>query len=267
MVRGGVEQRMEQKRMESMDRGDGVRLAFERIEGAEPTLVWLSGFRSDMSGTKAETLAQWARKEGRRFLRLDYSGHGASDGAFEDGTIGRWKDDALAVIDAQTAGPLALVGSSMGGWIAVLIALARPERVKGMLLLAPAPDFTERLIWPSLTEAAKAQILGQGSWDMPSEYDPAPTPITRALIEDGKKHLVLGKPIPFHGPVRILHGSRDPDVPHNLVADLVDALETDDMMFTTLGGGDHRLSRPEDLQRLVETASALAWQLGQQKQD
>jgi hypothetical protein len=258
---------MEHKRMQSMDRGDGVKLAFERIEGAEPTLVWLSGFRSDMSGTKAETLAGWARKEGRSFLRLDYSGHGASEGRFVDGTIGRWKDDALAVIDAQTEGPLALVGSSMGGWIAVLIALARPERVKGLLLLAPAPDFTERLIWPSLSAKAQRQILANGVWEMASEYDPEPTPITRALIEDGKKHLVLDKPIPFHGPVRILHGSRDPDVPRDLVADLVEALATDDMIFSNIGGGDHRLSRPQDLERLVETASFLAWQLGKQKQD
>jgi len=247
--------------IESWDRGDGVRLAFERQPGAGPTFVWLSGFRSDMGGTKAEALAIWAQDAGQSFLRLDYSGHGRSEGRFEDGTIGQWRDDALALIDRFSEGPLVLVGSSMGGWIALLIALARPERVKGLLLIAPAPDFTQRLMWPSLGAEAQRQILDQGRWDMPSAYDPIPTPITRALIEDGKAHLLLDRPIPFRGPVRILQGALDPDVPWEVAVDLVRALESDDLSLSRIKGGDHRLSRPEDLERLVETASGLARQL------
>ncbi len=246
---------------EQFERSDGVKLAFELQTGAAPTLVWLSGFRSDMSGAKAAALAAWAHQNGQAFLRLDYSGHGQSEGKFEDGAISRWRDDALAVIDAKTEGPLALVGSSMGGWIALLIALARPERVKGMLLLAPAPDFTERLMWQGFSPEIQRKILAHGRWDMPSAYDPDPTPITRDLIEDGRKHLLLDGPIPFKGPVRILYGALDPDVPWDLVVDLAAQLTTDDKSVRRIKGGDHRLSRPEDLDTLIEYASALAKQI------
>lgn len=245
-----------------MDRGDGLRLAYDKIRGAggrdSPTLVWLSGFKSDMGGTKAQALAEWARAEGRAYLRLDYSGHGQSEGAFEDGCISRWRDDALAVIDAQSSGPLVLIGSSMGGWIALLVALARPERVKGLLLIAPAPDFTEKLMWPSLSAEARRQIMDAGRWDLPSAYDEAPTPITRRMIEDGARHTLLDAPIAFAGPVRILQGGLDPDVPPAHAQTLFDRLESADKSFTLVPDGDHRLSRPEDIALLLKTAGDLA---------
>lgn len=240
---------------ETMDRGDGVRLAFARQPGYGPTFVWLSGFRSDMGGSKAEALADWTKRSGRGFLRLDYSGHGWSEGAFEDGVISRWRDDALAVIDAQSEGPLVLIGSSMGGWIALLLAKARPERVHGLILIAPAPDFTLDM-WEELPPEARAQIEAQGRWDMPSEYGPEPTPITKALIEDGKRNLVLDKPVPFAGPVRILQGMQDPDVPWRHALRVTEALESADVAVTLVKDGDHRLSRPQDIERLLATAAA-----------
>ena len=203
-----------------------------------------------MGGTKAEALAGWAGAKKRAFLRLDYSGHGRSEGRFADGTISRWRDDALAVIDAQSEGDLVLVGSSMGGWIALLAALARPERVKGLILIAPAPDFTDTML-PSLPEAAQRQILETGSWDMPSPYDPKPTPITRALIEDGRNNLLLGGPIPFDRPVHILQGMQDPDVPWTHALKVVEALEGHNTTLTLLKDGDHRLSRPQDIATLL----------------
>lgn len=243
---------------EMMDRGDGVKLAFERVSGIGPTMVWLSGFKSDMGGTKAEALARWARDCGRNFLRLDYSGHGRSQGAFEDGTIGRWRDDALAVIDAQSAGPLVLVGSSMGGWMALLVALARPERVQSLLLLAPAPDFTETLMWARFSDTIRAEIMETGRWLRPSAYDPEPYPITRRLIEEGRRHLLMDKPIPFHGRVRILQGMQDPDVPWQHALKLVAALESADVEIDLLKDGDHRLSRPQDLARLLAAAEQMS---------
>jgi pimeloyl-ACP methyl ester carboxylesterase len=239
-----------------MDRGDGVRLAFARQAGKGPTIVWLSGFNSDMGGTKAEALAAWSDAKNHAFLRLDYSGHGRSEGDFADGTISRWRDDALAVIDAHPAkngenGDLVLIGSSMGGWIALLIALARPDRTKGLILIAPAPDFTEAM-WPELPEAARRQIETTGRWDMPSDYDPAPTPITRGLIEDGRRNLLLNKPIPFRGPVQIYQGMCDPDVPWTHAVKVAEALESPNTALTLIKDGDHRLSRPQDIARLLE---------------
>lgn len=241
---------------ETIDRGDGIRLAYQRIAGAGPTLVWLPGFNSDMAGTKAEALAAWAAASGRGYVRLDYSGTGRSEGVFTDGTIGRWLADALAVIDAQSDGPLALAGSSMGAWIALLIARARPERVKGLMLIAPAPDFTERLMWPAFSAETRRKILEDGVWHMPSAYGP-PVPMTRALFEDGRRHLVLSAPIRFAGPVRILQGSDDPDVPMAHVEAFMARLIGDDVRLTVIEGGDHRLSRPEDIATVIETAAAL----------
>ncbi len=241
----------------------GVDLAFRRLEGAGPTFVWLSGFKSDMAGTKAERLAQWAEARGQAYLRFDYSGHGKSGGQFEDGTISRWLADALAVIDAESDGPLVLIGSSMGAWISLLAARARPERVKGMLLIAPAVDFTEKLLLPSLDEAALRQIERTGRWLRPSEYEPEPFVITRALIEDGRKHLLMDKPFPFDGPIRILQGQTDPDVPASHALELAALLRTDDLWIDLIDDGDHRLSRPQDLEKLVKTADWLADQLGQ----
>lgn len=243
--------------IETLDRGDGVHLAYESSHGRGPAVVWLSGFKSDMAGTKAQVLADWARAKGQSFLRLDYSGHGRSGGAFEDGTIGRWRDDALTVIDSASAGPLVLVGSSMGGWLALLVAKARPERVQSMVLIAPAADFTEALLWEGLDPAARREIEETGRWARPSAYDPHPYVITRRLIEEGRDHLLLGAPIAFSGPVRILQGARDPDVPFAHAQLLADRLTTDDLAFTLIRDGDHRLSRPQDLKKLIAAVEEL----------
>lgn len=243
--------------IETLDRGDGVHLAYESSHGRGPAVVWLSGFKSDMAGTKAQVLADWARAKGQSFLRLDYSGHGRSGGAFEDGTIGRWRDDALAVIDAASMGPLVLVGSSMGGWLALLVAKARPERVQSMVLIAPAADFTEALLWQGLDPAARHEIEETGRWARPSAYDPQPYVITRRLIEEGREHLLLGAPIVFGGPVRILQGARDPDVPFAHAQRLAEQLTTDDLAFTLIRDGDHRLSRPQDLKKLIAAVEEL----------
>lgn len=241
-------------------RGDGAELAYRRHIGApdKTGFVWLGGFRSDMEGGKALALDAWARETGRSYVRFDYQGHGASTGDFEDGTIGLWTNDALAVIDALTDGPQVLVGSSMGGWIALLAALARPERVAGLLLIAPAPDFTERLMWPALDEEARAAIEENGVYYEPSPYSDEPTPITRTLIEDGRAHLVYDQPrIPITRPVRIIQGLDDPDVPWRHALELVERLDSPDIAFTRVVGGDHRLSTDADLARLVRAAEEL----------
>ncbi len=237
---------------------DGVRLAVERGAGASPTFVWLGGFKSDMAGTKAESLARWAEARGQGFVRFDYFGHGQSDGRFEDGTISRWLSDMLAVIDQLTEGPLVLVGSSMGGWLALLAARARPKRVAGLLLIAPAADFTERLMWAGMSAAERAAIFMEGRIEEPSQYSPEPNIITRALIEDGRKHLLMDQPYPFAGPVRILQGGADPDVPLAHVEELSRLIKSEALTFDLIPDGDHRLSRPADLERLLAHAEALA---------
>jgi hypothetical protein len=243
--------------IESLDRGDGVRLAYQSRAGAGPTFVWLCGFMSDMGGTKAEMLSQWAAARGQAFLRMDYSGHGRSGGAFEEGTIGRWRDDALAVIERASAGPLVLVGSSMGAWIALLLVAALKPRIAGMLLIAPAPDFTEDLLWPRLPEEARRAIMDEGRWRAPDGAI-----YTRALIEDGRRFSALKAPIPFQGPVRILQGGEDADIPWRRSLELVDRFAAADMEFILVKDGDHRLSRPQDLARLRRCADALADALG-----
>ena len=240
-----------------LPRPEGGRLAWRRIDGRGPTVVWLGGFRSDMSGTKAQALADWAVRSRRAFLRFDYSGHGESAGDFAEGTIGRWREDALAAVDKLVPGPLVLVGSSMGGWLACLLALARPERVQGLVLIAPALDFTEALMWPALSEEARRSLEQDGYWMQPSEYGP-PYPLTQALFEDGRRWSLLPGPIRITAPVRILQGARDPDVPWTHAIKLVDALESADVAFTLVKDGDHRLSTPADLQRLEAAAEELA---------
>lgn len=230
---------------------DGGFLAFRTVAGNAPHVVWLGGFHSDMTGTKAQSLAAWARDRGRAFARFDYFGHGASSGDFCDGTITRWREDALAVIDELTDGPLILVGSSMGGWIACLAALSRPERIKALVLVAPAADFTQKLIEPTLTDAARQAIRETGACTRPSDYGDEGCPITRALLEDGARWSILGAPIAITAPVRILQGGRDPDVPWRHALDLAQAITGDDVVFTLIRDGDHRLSRPQDLARLI----------------
>lgn len=237
---------------------DGYDLAYHRRRGGTPGgVLWLGGFMSDMTGTKATALDAWAAESGESFLRFDYFGHGASGGAFVDGTISRWRDDAVAVLDALTEGPQVLVGSSMGGWIATLLALARPARVAGLVYVAPAPDFTEELMWRNLPEAARRQIMEEGLWHRPSAYDDGPYPITRALIEDGRRNRVLGGPIPIRCPVAVLQGMNDPDVPWAHAMRLVAALDSDDVTVTLTKSGDHRLSTAEDLARLTATVAAM----------
>lgn len=239
----------------------GVQIAYERQPGTAPTFVWLGGFKSDMSGTKADTLANWAHRTGQAFVRFDYSGHGRSGGAFEDGTLSRWLGDTLGVLDRLTDGPLVLVGSSMGGWIALLAARARPQRVKGLLLIAPAADFTERLMWPGFTPDQQGRLMAEGRLELPSAYAPEPTVITRAMIEDGRAHLVMNAPFPFAGPVRILAGGQDPDVPLSHVTALAEVFQADDLQMHVTADGDHRLSRPQDLEHLVEIADCLRGKL------
>jgi pimeloyl-ACP methyl ester carboxylesterase len=241
----------------ALDRPDGHRLAWRKVEGRGPTVLWLGGFRSDMSGTKAQALADWAAAEGRAFLRFDYFAHGASSGDFLEGTIGRWREDALAVIDQIADGPLVLVGSSMGGWIACLAALARPKRVAGMVLIAPAPDFTDKLMAPSLPAEARAALVRDQVWMQPSEYDEAGYPITWRLLEESRAWSVLPGPVAIAAPVRILQGGRDEAVPWRHALALAEAMESDDLVFTLIKDGDHRLSRPQDLARLTAAVQEL----------
>jgi pimeloyl-ACP methyl ester carboxylesterase len=243
----------------------GHRLAYERTPGEGPAVVWLGGFGSDMTGTKAQALAGWAGRTGRGFVRFDYFGHGASSGDFLEGTITRWREDALFAMDQLTEGPLVLVGSSMGGWISCLAALARPERVAALVLVAPAADFTDKLIWPSLTPEQQREIETTGSWTRPSPYGEAGLPISRALIEDGARWSILPGPVGVKAPVRVLQGGRDEDVPWAHAFELFQAIESRDAVFTLVRDGDHRLSRPQDLTRLlaaVEEAAAAGREAG-----
>lgn len=238
-------------------RPDGATIAYHRLSGATPGVVFLGGFRSDMTGTKALFLEDYCRRRGRAYLRFDYFAHGASSGDFGLATITRWRDDAIAAIDSLTSGPQILVGSSMGGWIMLLAALARPERIAALVGIAGAPDFTEELLWPRLSEAQRAELAEYGSVLRPSEYDAGGYLYTQALIEDGRNHLLLGAPIPLEVPVRLLHGLGDESVPWQLSLRLADKLVSRDVAVTLIKHGDHRLSTDADLARLGQTLDAL----------
>ena len=231
-------------------------LAWAFTPGASPTIVFLPGFRSDMTGDKATALAAFCEAKGQAMLRFDYSGHGTSGGAFIDGSIGVWAADAEAVIDAKTQGPLLLIGSSMGGWIALLVAMRKPERVTAVIGIAAAPDFTEKLMWEAMTFEERARLLKEGILKIPSQYGD-PTPITKHLIEDGRNHLLLGGPILLDCKVRLLHGQADPDVPWEIALQIAERLVTSDVEVTLIKDGDHRLSRPRDLAILQRTLTAL----------
>lgn len=234
-------------------------IATLRRDGAGPGIVWLGGFRSDMRATKAESLDAWAAGHGRACLRFDYSGHGESGGRFEDGTISQWLEDALAAI-ATTDGPQILVGSSMGGWLALLAArrlAAEGRSLAGLVLVAPAADFTERLMWPALDTAAQREVLDHGVHLQPSAYSPEPVPLTKALFEDGRRHLLLDGPIRTHAPIHILQGMQDPDVPWRHAMTLVEHFAGDPVVVTLIKDGDHRLSRPQDLERLVAAVEGI----------
>ena len=234
------------------------RIAVRQRPGEAPGLFWLGGFKSDMQGTKAQVLAQWAAKTGRACVRFDYSGHGESGGVFIDGTIGRWLEESLAVFDRHCEGPQVVIGSSMGGWLGLLLARALAQRpppaggsLKALVLIAPAVDFTQALMWERFSPEIRRQIEAEGAWQRPSRYGEEPYPITRGLIEEGRRHLLLGGMIETGCPVRILQGVRDPDVPWQHAVELSSRLARDDVVLTLVKDGDHRLSRPEDIERLI----------------
>jgi pimeloyl-ACP methyl ester carboxylesterase len=239
-----------------LQRRDGPNLAYQRVEpmgfGRQlPGVLFLGGFNSDMTGTKAMALESFCRDRGQGFLRFDYSGHGRSAGDFREGSIGRWKDDALAVFDSLTSGDQILVGSSMGGWIMLLLARARPDRVKAMIGIAAAPDFTENLVWATLSEDDRVRLMHDGHLAQPSEYSATPYVITRKLIEEARDHLLLGSSIAVDVPVRLLHGMADRDVPFQTSLTLAHRLTSTDVEICLVKEGDHRLSRPSDLSKLL----------------
>ena len=233
------------------------RIAVRAREGRTPGLFWLGGFNSDMKGTKALALDAWAAEHGRAGVRFDYSGHGESEGKFVDGTIGRWLEDSVAVFEKFCRGPQVVIGSSMGGWMALLLAreiAKRPRNASlaGLVLIAPAPDFTEELMWKGFSPEIRREIETKGAWLRPSQYgDGTPYPITRALIEEGRNHLLLGSSIEVGCPVRILQGGQDPDVPWRHAFTLAQRLPADDVVLTMIQDGDHRLSRPQDIARII----------------
>ncbi|WP_309646276.1 alpha/beta hydrolase [Phenylobacterium sp.] len=240
-----------------LDRPDGAKLAWRLIEGLGPTVVWLGGFKSDMTGTKAQALADWALAKGRSYVRFDYFGHGESDGDFAEGTISRWRADALGVLEELTAGPVVLVGSSMGGWLSCLVAAAVPARMKAMVLIAPAADFTEKLMGPEVTAADREAMDRTGVWMRPSDYG-EPYPISKALLDDGARWSILPGPVNVEAPVRILQGGEDPDVPWRHALALAQAIRGDDVVFSLIKDGDHRLSRPADIARMIAAVEEVA---------
>lgn len=238
------------------------RIALRRRNGNEPGLVWLGGYRSDMKGTKAAALDEWAQRTGSAFLRFDYSGHGESGGDFADGTISRWLEESLSVFRAFTAGRQILVGSSMGGWIALRLVqelrkAGQRDRVAGLLLIAPAPDFTTELVEPQLSDAQRRDLAEKGWFGEPSQYSDDPYVYTRALFEDGEKNRVLTGLIDTHCPVHILQGMQDPDVPYAHALRLVEHLPADDVTLSLVRDGDHRLSRPQDIAMMIRAAEGL----------
>ncbi|TCP62985.1 pimeloyl-ACP methyl ester carboxylesterase [Rhodovulum bhavnagarense] len=236
-----------------LDTPSGRRLAYHRLPGKGPGVVFLGGFMSDMEGTKARHLETWARGCGRSFLRFDYSGHGQSSGAFADGCIGDWAQDAGAALSALTEGPQVLVGSSMGGWIALLLARALPERVVGMVGIAAAPDFTEDSMWAGFARDQRAALMADGRIEIPSGYADSPYTITRRLIEEGRENLVLRDPLRLPFPVRLLQGTADEDVEMTTALRLLAHIDCADARLTLVKGADHRFSEPADL-ALVEQA-------------
>ncbi len=242
--------------------GQARRIAYRATEGTGIPVVWLGGFKSDMASTKAIAINDWCKAHGRPMVRMDYAGHGESSGDFRDGTFSIWAEDAVAVLTQVVMQPAIIVGSSMGGWIAVLIAKRLMEqdksgKIAGLVLIAPACDFTETLMWPQFPDAVKTQIMEQGVFNLPSAYLPDPTPITRALIEDGRKNCVFGKTFRVGCPVHILQGMQDPDVPFTHALTLVEHLPLDPVVVTMISDGNHRLSRAQDIERLIAAVAGM----------
>ena len=244
---------------------DNHRIAYQRHSGEgdfkSPGLIWCGGLKSDMDGTKAVALHDWAASEGRDYVRFDYFGHGASTGRFRDGTISRWAQDTVQIIDEVTEGPQILIGSSMGGWTSLLAALARPKRIKALLLIAPAPDFTEKLMWARFDDSVRQTIMEEGIYYEPSDYD-EPYEISRDLILDGRERQILDAPIKFNGPVRILQGMKDTSVPVDHASKVAEMITSDDIVLTVVKNGDHSLSQPNDLDRLIRVAKELCRLVG-----
>ncbi len=245
-----------------IDEGGRRAIAVRAQSGGPPGLVWLGGYKSDMKGTKAAALAEWAERAHRACIRFDYSGHGESEGAFTDGTIGRWLAESVAVFDAYCRGPQILIGSSMGGWLALLLVRALQRRgrpgaanIAGLVLIAPAVDFTEELMWKRFTPEIKQELAEKSVWQRPSDYSAEPYLVTKKLIEEGRNHLLLGGMIETGCPVRILQGVEDPDVPWQHAKALVARLARDEVVLTLIKDGDHRLSRPEDIERLINAVA------------
>jgi len=238
-------------------------IAVRARPGGAPGLFWLGGFHSDMQGTKAIALDAWAAEHHRACVRFDYSGHGESGGDFIDGTIGRWLEESVAAFEQFCTGPQVVIGSSMGGWMALLLAREianRPENrasLAGLVLIAPAPDFTEQLMWNGFSPEIQQEIQTKGVWLRPSQYGD-PYPITRALIEEGRNHLLLGSAINVGCPVRILQGAQDPDVPWRHAFALAHRLPSDDVVLTMIQDGDHRLSRPQDIARIIAAVAEIS---------
>lgn len=247
---------------QTLARPDGQTLAYHATGGASPGVVFLGGFMSDMTGTKATHLKGFFQARGRAYVRFDYLGHGGSSGRFEEGTIGRWAEDAVAVVDHLTRGPQVLVGSSMGGWLMLLAALARPERVVGLIGVAAAPDFTQTM-WEALDREARAALERDGVLPLPSAYADEPYPITRRLIEEGREHVLLSEPISITCPVHLIQGMRDADVPWERALTLAERLSSEEVALTLVKDGDHRLSRPEDLERIAAATEELCRRAGE----
>ncbi|HEY2892156.1 MAG TPA: alpha/beta hydrolase [Dongiaceae bacterium] len=243
----------------TLTRESGETIAYCIDSGdSSPGILFLPGFRSDMQGNKAQALSAHCRQRGQTFTRFDYFGHGASSGDFRAGTIGRWRDDAIAVLDQLTQGPQVLVGSSMGCWIALLVALARPDRVAGLVGIAGAPDFTEDLVWSGLDEGQRRRLMEEGELTYDSAYEDGAVPFTRALIEEGRNHLLLRAPIALSCPVRLLHGMGDPDVPYQTSLRLAERLAGTEVTLELIADGDHRLSRESDLARILSAVDELS---------
>jgi len=231
---------------------DENRIAYKQGKGSGPGIIWCGGLKSDMDGSKATALHTWAEEQNRAFVRFDYFGHGLSSGEFRRGTISRWAADTVQVIDELTESPQIIVGSSMGGWTTLLAALARPERIKALVLLAPAPDFTEKLMWANFSDEIRKTIMEDGIYYEPSDYD-EPYEISRELILDGRKNLLLDAPINIKCPVRIIQGMRDSSVPWENAQKVMDALTSEDVELTLVKSGDHSLSGEADIKRMIKT--------------
>ncbi|NOR61240.1 MAG: alpha/beta fold hydrolase [Rhodobacteraceae bacterium] len=239
------------------DAPSGRRLAYHRVEGEKPGVVFLGGFKSDMEGSKAVFLQEMAENQGRAFLRFDYSGHGQSSGEFTEGCIGDWAQDAMEIVSALTYGPQVIIGSSMGGWVAFLLAREMPERFQALIGIAAAPDFTEDSIWAGLSEAQRATLMKQGQIELPSEYADSPYVFTRHLIEDGRKQLVLNSPLSLPFPVRLLQGTADASVKRSVPLRIVEHATGADIRLTLMKGADHSFSTPECLALIGATLAAL----------